>query len=363
MTNSSINNKLTPTLNALTLLPEWAEQEAVVIAWPHQQSDWLPWIDAARATYLALIDALNNAGATVILLCSHAELGLVKSMVNGCAKVLIIPMDYNDTWTRDYIFITCESAEGNQPVEFLFNGWGQKFNASADNLVNKQLSQLCQRPLISCDVVLEGGAIEIDENQVLMSTSSCLHNPKRNGSMSKAQYEDVFSQFLGAKRIEIFANGHLIGDDTDGHIDTLARFTPLRGIVMQSAFNRPDDPHFAGLNALKQEISAAFEGYNIFELPLPDMHNGNGDRLPASYANFLICNNNILAPVYQQAEDELALEVLQNAFPNHHIVPIDCSTIVQQYGSLHCITMQIPENTLKPDILHLAKKGVVVYEI
>ena len=348
---------------SLTLLPEWAEQEAVVLAWPHQKSDWLPWIDQARLTYLHIISALNDAGICVILLCSRAELGLVKSMVNLHANVLIIPIEYNDTWTRDYIFVTCETSEGNQPVEFLFNGWGQKFNATQDNLVNESLSKICKLPLVSCPVVLEGGAIEIDQNQILMSTSSCLLNPKRNGDMSLAQYSKVFEEFLGAQQTYVFKNGHLIGDDTDGHIDTLARFTPLRSIVMQSAFNRLGDPHFEGLNALKEELKTAFFDYPIYELPLPNMINEEGDRLPASYANFLICNQSVLAPIYQQEEDELALEVLQSAFPNHKIVPIDCSTIIQQYGSLHCITMQIPLDTLKPEILQLAKQGVAVYEI
>ncbi|MFC4701441.1 agmatine deiminase family protein [Glaciecola siphonariae] len=354
---------LTTHTSPFTLLPEWAEQEAVVLAWPHQHSDWLSWIDAARAAYLKLISALNEANVTVILLCPAGELGIVKSMVSLNARVLIIPMDYNDTWTRDYIFVTCESAKGNVPVEFQFNGWGQKFEANSDNLVNQALSKLCRLPLTTCETVLEGGAIEIDQNQVLISTQSCLLNPKRNGDMALSTYRAIFEQYLGAEQVHIFEHGHLEGDDTDGHIDTLVRFTPLRSIVMQSAFNRPNDPHYAGLNALKQEIQEAFSGYPIFELPLPNMINDEGDRLPASYANFLICNQSVLAPVYQQQEDELAIETLQSAFPNHNIVPVDCSTIVQQFGSLHCITMQIPSATLKPEILALANQGVAVYDI
>jgi agmatine/peptidylarginine deiminase len=348
---------------SMTLLPEWAEQEAVIIAWPHQQSDWLPWIDEARKTYLSLIEAINNAGATVILLCSKAELGLVKSMVSLNAHVLIVPIEYNDTWTRDYAFLTCESEQGNQPVEFTFNGWGQKFDASADNSVNKRLSVLCRLPLISSPVVLEGGALEIDQNQILLSTASCLLNPKRNAQMSLDEYSATFKQYLGAQHIQVFKHGHLIGDDTDGHIDTLVRFTPLRTIVMQSAFNRPEDEQYEGLCALKEEISAAFPDYGIFELPLPKMVNSNKERLPASYANFLICNRCVLAPIYQQEEDELAIEVMQKAFPNHNIVPIDCSTLVQQFGSLHCVTMQVPMNTIKPEILQLAQHGVSVYDI
>jgi agmatine/peptidylarginine deiminase len=348
------------TLPALTLLPEWAEQEAVVLAWPHGESDWLPWLEQARSTYVKLIDAINSAGASVILLCTQDEIGIARSLINMHSKVLIISAEYNDTWTRDYIFVTCESASGNIPVEFTFNGWGQKFDARADNQINKKLEPLCQHPLITSPTVLEGGAIEIDQNQILMTTASCLYNRKRNGEMAQAAYHNLFSEYLGAQRSHIFENGHLDGDDTDGHIDTLVRFTPLRGIVMQSAFNRPEDTHFAGLNALKDEVLKAFSDYQLFELPLPDMRNSDGDRLPASYANFLICNQCVLAPIYQQPEDALALEVLQKAFANYKIVAIDCSVIVQQFGSLHCITMQIPTHTLKPEVLAMANEGVTV---
>ncbi|MBT1451195.1 agmatine deiminase family protein [Glaciecola sp. XM2] len=346
------------TLPSLTLLPEWARQEAVVLAWPHGQSDWLPWLDQARATYVELITAINAAGAAVILLCDDSEYGIAKSMISMHARVLIVKASYNDTWTRDYVFVTCESEAGNTPVEFTFNGWGQKFNAQKDNEINKTLAPFCQQALITCATVLEGGAIEIDQNQILMTTASCLYNPKRNGDMDDASYTSMFSDYLGAQQTFIFKHGHLEGDDTDGHIDTLARFTPLRGIVMQSAFNRPQDPHFSELNALRNEIQSTFADYSLFELPLPHMTNAEGDRLPASYANFLICNQTILAPIYNQPEDAVAIEVLQKAFANYKIVPIDCSVIVHQFGSLHCITMQIPHNTLKPDILERVNNGV-----
>lgn len=348
--------------NTLTLLPEWAEQEAVVLAWPYLESDWLPWIDEVRASYISLINGLHHAKVTVILLCPEREIGIVKSMVDMHARVLIIPMEYNDTWTRDYVFLTCESAHGNQGLDFIFNAWGNKFDATLDNQVNSKLSALCKLPLIAAERVLEGGAVEIDQNQILLSTKACLLNPKRNQNMSLSEYEHLFAEYFGASKSVILQNGYLVGDDTDGHIDTLVRFTPLRGLVMQSAFNRPEDSHFDTLHALKKELMEHFDTYSIYELPLPKVCNENGQRLPASYANFLICNKHVLAPVYQQPEDKLALETLQKAYPNYKIVSIDCLPIVQQNGSLHCISMQIPENTLKSDVLALAKDGLQVYE-
>ncbi|GLR71862.1 agmatine deiminase family protein [Agaribacter marinus] len=347
--------------NSLTLLPEWADIEAVVLAWPHANSDWAPWLDDARRTYLHLIDAILNTGSSIVLLCQEDEIGLIKAMVPMRSRVLLVVVPYNDTWTRDYVFLTCESEHGNVPVEFTFNGWGQKFDASLDNQVNQALSALCQRPMISCDAVLEGGAIEIDQNQMLLSTASCLYNPRRNGSLPDSAYQEMFQCLLGAKELCIFEHGHLEGDDTDGHIDTLVRFTPLRGLVMQSAYNRTDDSHFEALFKLKLEIQKKFTGYLLYELPLPRIHNANGERLPASYANFLICNRTILAPIYQQEEDKEALEVLSDAYPNYKIFAIDCSTLIQQFGSLHCITMQIPENTLRAEILELTKNGLTRY--
>jgi agmatine/peptidylarginine deiminase len=347
--------------STLTLLPEWAEQEAVILAWPHSDTDWQPWLDDVQNTYLSLIQAINDSGCAVLLLCRESELGLIKSLVPYRNNVLCIPCDYNDTWVRDYAFLTCESEKGNVPVNFQFNGWGQKFDASKDTKINEGVfAQLCQNSMQHLDVVLEGGAIEIDQNQHLISTQSCLFNPLRNGDMSEQAYIDLFQGKLGAVKTTLFADGHLEGDDTDGHIDTLVRFTPLHGLVIQSANNCPEDPHFPGLFKLVQACQNAFPTHAIYELPLPNMSNAEGERLPASYANFLICNQSVLFPVYQQSEDELALEVIQSAFPNHRIVPINCAPLVQQFGSLHCITMQVPINTITSDIIELARDGVAV---
>ncbi|MFQ3250480.1 MAG: agmatine deiminase [Glaciecola sp.] len=346
---------------ALTLLPEWAEQEAVILAWPNPDTDWKPWLDEVQLTYVSLINAINDAGAVVILLCREQELGLIKSLVPYRAKMLCVTCDYNDTWARDYAFLTCESAKGNVPVSFRFNGWGQKFDASKDNKINEQvLAKLCQQEMQYSDTVLEGGALEIDQNQHLISTHSCLFNPLRNGDIKEDEYVSLFQKKLGATDVSVFANGHLEGDDTDGHIDTLVRFTPLHGLVVQGAYNRPADSHFEGLFKLRMECQKAFPTHAIYELPLPNMVNTDSERLPASYANFLICNKSILFPVYQQDEDAEALEVIQRAFPNHKIVAINCAPLVQQFGSLHCITMQVPFNTLKSEIIEQAQSGVCV---
>lgn len=344
------------------LLPEWAQQEAMLLVWPDKNTDWQPWLEDVRRVYLNIIESLNRANTHVVLLVRSDEIKRCLSRLKKSSKVLILGADFNDTWIRDYGFLSCANRLGVQPIEFVFNGWGQKFDATKDNKINQNvLSQLCQQPIKSINLVLEGGALEIDQYGILLSTKLCLTNPKRNGDKPIVAYQQDFEQSLGAKQSVILQNGHLEGDDTDGHIDTLVRFTPDNGLVIQSAFNRPDDSHFEGLAALVKECQQILPTHKIFELPLPYIINSQGDRLPASYANFLISNQHILCPIYQQTEDKLALKIMQNAYPKFTIVPINCLPLVQQFGSLHCISMQIPCGILKPEVLHSFTNGVCVY--
>ena len=345
------------------LLPEWTQQDAVMLVWPDQNTDWQPWLDDVQNVYLKIIESLNQASTNVVLLVRNGEIKNCLAKLNKSSQVLIVKTDFNDTWIRDYGFLSCAHGSSLRPIEFVFNGWGQKFDAAKDNQINQHvLSQLCQQPIKSFELVVEGGALEIDQDGTLLSTELCLTNPKRNGHKSMVAYQQDFQNFLGAKKSIILQNGHLDGDDTDGHIDTLVRFTPDKGLVIQSAFNRTDDSHFQGLAALVKECQQVLPTHQIFELPLPHIVNSRGDRLPASYANFLISNQYILCPVYQQTEDKLAMQVMQKAYPEFTIVPINCLPLVQQFGSLHCISMHIPCGILKPEILQFFANGVSVYE-
>ncbi|MGB3724339.1 MAG: agmatine deiminase family protein [Glaciecola sp.] len=341
-----------------TLLPEWAEQEAVILAWPHNDTDWAANLSAVRETYLQLIKQINLTHASVVLLCRKSSIATLQQLLPSDAKVIIVAANYNDTWVRDYGFLTVSDNALNYPISFQFNGWGQKFDANLDNQINQLLAQHCQQSLVEHDVVLEGGAIEIDENQHLLSTASCLFNPKRNGQFSASQYDTLFKEVLGARNVSVLNHGHLEGDDTDGHIDTLVRFTPLMGIVVQGADNRTHDEHFGPLFKMQYEVSQIFPQHKIYSLPLPHVVNEYGERLPASYANYLILNRHILMPIYNQVEDADAISVVQSAYPNYTVVPIDCLSVVQQFGSLHCLTMQVPTNTFKTEFLDTCQQGV-----
>ena len=346
-----------------TLLPEWTAQEAVLLVWPDVYTDWLPWLETVQSVYLEIIATLNQAKTSVVLLVRKSAIKSCKEKLSKEASVLLVQADYNDTWIRDYGFLTCSNGEAVKPIEFVFNGWGEKFPANKDNHINQAvLSQLCTLPIRSIELVLEGGAVEINQHGTLLSTALCLSNPKRNGLKSLEEYQQNFASHLGASKSTILQHGYLAGDDTDGHVDTLVRFTPNSGLVIQSAFNRPRDPHFSQLNALVDECVEAFPGHQIFELPLPNVINDEGQRLPASYANYLISNQHILCPIYQQKEDAIAIEKIQHAYPDFKIVPINCLPLVQQFGSLHCISMQVPEGVLKPEVLHSIEHGVYLYE-
>ena len=346
-----------------TMAPEWHQVDAVMLAWPHAQTDWSPWLEEARQTYLNVIAAVNRNDAGVILLCAPDDVDDLVTRLAENARVLVIPASYNDTWMRDYGFLTCKDSDGQgAPVEFRFNGWGNKFDATEDNLANQRyLAALCNAVLRSSPVVAEGGALEIDEHGHLLSTAKCLLNPERNGDMTLSAYEDAFKDMLGCSKVTVLQHGHLEGDDTDGHIDTLVRFTPHQGLVIQACNNRPLDSHYEGLKALCDECALELPEHQQFHLPLPFIENEDGDRLPASYANYLICNNAILLPVYGQVEDAEAIEVVKKAHPNYSVEPIDCSVLVKQYGSLHCISMQVPCNTFKPDVVQQLNKGVSRY--
>ncbi len=338
-------------------LPEWVKQEAIILAWPDANTDWAPWLDSVERVYVDLIGKINQVGCAVVLLAREPSVARAQSLLAQASSVVILTADYNDTWVRDYGFLTLT---GNQPVEFTFNGWGNKFNAEKDNKVNQQLfSAYLNKPIRVIDIVCEGGALEIDQQGHLLSTELCLTNPQRNGDMALAEYQRTFKQALGASKVSIYQHGHLEGDDTDGHIDTLVRFTPTEGIVVQSAYNRPDDSHFEGLKALVREVALDRPDLTLFELPLPHIVNQDGERLPASYANYLINNQQVLCPIYQQPEDEEALAVLAQAYPGHEIVGVNCLPLVQQFGSLHCISMQVPEGTFNQALTQHFARGVI----
>lgn len=309
---------------------EWEPQDAVLLVWPHAASDWAPRLEAARSVF------------------SH-----IHAAVSRFQRVILVRPDAfdlpsNDTWARDFGPITVE--ENRRPVllDFTFNGWGGKFEARLDNRITRELhcrGAFGDTPLRSVDLVLEGGSIETDGEGTLLTTSACLLNPNRNPHLNKQQIEQTLTETLGVHTFLWLEHGALEGDDTDAHIDTLARLCPDRTIVY-TACDDPADPHYASLKAMERELQA-FAGYRLLPLPWPSAkYDDAGNRLPATYANWLVINGAVLVPTYNDPADGAALETVGKAFPGREIIGIDCSVLIQQHGSLHCVTMQLPKGVL-----------------
>jgi len=309
---------------------EWEPQDAVLLAWPHENTDWSPVLQQAQVTFSNIIQAIERF-QRVILVGPNAY-----------------NLPTNDTWARDFGPITIE--ENGKPVllDFTFNGWGGKFPADRDNAVNRSLHKQGAfgiTPMRSIDLILEGGSIESDGEGTLLTTAACLLNPNRNPQLSRDQIEQRLKEELGVHTILWLENGALAGDDTDAHIDTLARLCPDKTIVYV-ACDDPDDEHFEDLKAMELELME-LQGYRLLPLPWPSAkYDEEGQRLPATYANYLVINGAVLVPTYNDPSDAAALDVVQKAFPGREIIGIDCSTLILQHGSLHCVTMQIPKGVL-----------------
>ncbi len=340
--------------NNITFPAEWHPQYAVQLTWPHAQSDWAYLLNEVEECFIQIATEIAQR-QQLIIVCSNAA--HVKNKLAGArlSNISVYEIDSNDTWARDHGGITV--FEEGKPLiyDFCFNGWGMKFAANHDNQITRQLYKAgALEGYLYTNMnffVFEGGSIESDGNGTLLTTEECLLSANRNDSLSKAEIESCLFRFFGAKQVLWLKNGSLAGDDTDSHIDTLARFCDKETIAYVKCDNTKDE-HYPALQQMEKEIRAFRqlngEYYKLIPLPLPTpvYDPDDGHRLPATYANFLIINEAVLLPVYNVDTDQDAIEALKNAFPNREIVPIDCSLLIRQHGSLHCISMQYPETKI-----------------
>ncbi len=324
---------------------------AVLLAWPHQDTDWQPWLHQIDIGYRDFVTHLSRH-ADVLLLCrdgehqQHIQQLLAASEVDQ-SVIRFIPATYNDTWIRDYGPISIMQADKIQLLNFTFNAWGGKYPASSDNAVNHflQQQQILNAALNDQDTILEGGSIDTDGQASLITTSACLLSDTRNAHMQKPDWEKLFSRQLGIQQTLWLDHGGLIGDDTDSHVDMLARFCNDRTIAYTSC-DDATDIHYPPLQQMKQQLESftTLDGkpYRLVALPMPKAIIDAGERLPASYANFLILNNAVFVPSYDDPMDDIALARLSECFPQHKVIAVKARALIQQYGSLHCATMQIP---------------------
>ena len=338
-----------------TLPAEWYPQDAILITWPHENSAWAQQLEQVSETYFDLICKLSHYQSVIIQLDPTINLEKLLHQLEvrnaDLSHCHLVQVRSNDTWARDHGPICLVSEDAVKVLSFNFNGWGNKFPAELDNQLNHSLQAAgVFSELDAIDWVLEGGSIESDGNGTLMTTGQCNLNPNRNGKVTQASVDKKLKNWLGAKQILWLQHGALAGDDTDAHIDTLARFAPNRTIIYQGC-QRPADSHFVELSAMKTELEHATdidgEPYQLVELPLPEAkYAADGHRLPATYANFLITDKLVLVPTYQDINDSTALARVQGAFTEHMVVGIDALPLIEEHGSLHCITMQLPRGSV-----------------
>ena len=303
------------------MLAEWEHQSMVQLTWPHEGTDWAPILDEITAVYEEMAREIRKREPLLI----------------------VDKIPHNDTWARDHGFITVEENSVLFLLDFCFNGWGEKFEATLDNQINKHLYE--QEAVKGTyedhlDFVLEGGSIESDGKGTVFTTECCLMAPHRNQPLTKEEIEERLKEWLGAERIVWLQHGSLLGDDTDGHIDTLVRICPDDTLLYTGGDK--DHPDLAEMEKELQELRT-IDGkpYRLLKLPLPRAIYDDGYRLPATYANYLIINGAVLVPTYNQPDlDAEALRIIGEAFPDREIVGIDCCAVIKQHGSLHCCTMQ-----------------------
>lgn len=349
-------------MERLLLPAEWEEQSMVQITWPHENTLWRRCLREITATYVELAGAISQYEPLLIVSPSpeHVKALLADSLtVSQMKNITLHKLITNDTWARDNGFITLKPAVGTDSaagirgrtlLDFHFNGWGEKYAYELDNAMNRRLYESgAIRGVYESndDFVLEGGSIDSDGKGTVLTTTDCLMAPHRNQPLDKAGIEAELKRRLRADRVLWVDYGHLTGDDTDGHVDTLVRFAP-GDTLLYSACDNPGDEHYDCLRKMGQQIATfrTTEGrpYNTAPLPIPEPIYEDSYRLPATYANFLVINGAVIVPTYAQPKyDQPATETIRAAFPGRDIVTIDSRVIIRQHGSIHCCTMQFPK--------------------
>jgi len=336
---------------------EWEPQQAVIIAWPHPLTDWLERLDSVERCYVRMSAAIARHVERLIIITTNPD--HVSSLISGnvdMEKVTFLNHLTNDTWTRDFgpVSVVRTYPHGSLPTfcDFQFNGWGMKFAAGRDNQATSRIYTEYVFPEFdydNClDFVLEGGSIESDGRGLILTTSQCLLSANRNDTLSPDDIEARLIRSLGAKKVLWLDYGALEGDDTDSHVDTLARLVAPDAIAY-SICDRQSDSHFSALRQMEQQLKGMtnLDGlpFRLFPLPIPmPVLDEDGERLPATYANFLILNRAVIMPVYgDEKYDATAVSSISEALPGYEIETVDCRELIRQHGSLHCATMQVPE--------------------
>jgi agmatine deiminase len=317
---------------------EFEEQSFVQMIFPHEKSDWIEYLEEARKTFVTIIKAIAKFEKCLVV-CDNIQ--KVCSYFQDTANIKFAKYETNDTWARDCSAISIVNNGEKQLLDFTFTGWGGKFDATKDDAMSSALAPNYAVTMEKIDFILEGGAIESNGAGLLLTTSECMLNPNRNTAFSKEQTTSFLKDAFALSDVLYLDNGYLAGDDTDSHIDTLARFVD-KDTIMYVTCKDILDEHFDALQKMELQLQTFAKHYDLNLIPLPfcDPLYYEDERLPATYANFLIINAAVLVPTYGVKQDQEALAIFRDFFKDREVIGIDCSVLVRQHGSLHCVTMQ-----------------------
>lgn len=333
---------------------EWAPHAATWLSWPHNRDTWPGCFDGVEPAMVQAAAALAEAELVRINVLDEAHEAHVRALLDAHVppeRVAFHRIATNDAWVRDHgaIFVTRrEAAPADSPpmlaLDFEYNAWGGKYPPfDLDRLAAARMAAAIGVPALRRDIVLEGGSIEVNGAGALLTTEQCLLNPNRNPTLGRADIEAELKATLGVEQIVWLGEG-IEGDDTDGHVDDLTRFVAEDAVVTVVEPNERD-PNHAPLAANRRRLASTEIGgvpLRVHELPMPEPLFNDGERLPASYANFYVADGLVLLPVFSCPRDVIAEEVLAECFPGRRIVPIDCRSLVGGLGALHCLTQQVP---------------------
>lgn len=345
----------------MRLPAEWEKQAGVQLTWPDETTPWYElekvqecYVDIAAAVLrheeLLVVTSDPDAARTRM-----EEIARERAVSLDTDRIRFVQCEINDTWARDHGGISVHGDNGEKYIfDFVFNGWGLKFASDRDNQITKNIffGNAFAEDVLCVDMrpfVLEGGSIDTDGCGTLIATSECLCSKNRNEYLDREEIEGELRSAFGLERVLWLDHGSIAGDDTDSHVDILARFCSPDTIAYTQCTD-PDDENYGSLRAMEEQLrsfrTADGGRYNLVPLPLPDAMYLDGYRLPGSYANFLIVNGAVLVPGTGSPKDELARRALSEVFPDREVVVIDCRALLSGHGGLHCVTMQFPEGWL-----------------
>jgi agmatine/peptidylarginine deiminase len=315
---------------------EWEEQESILVVFPTTHKDWQHSIKEIQKSYVNFINAIRKYQKCIII-CDEPK--ILDKYFNDFKNIQIVNISTNDTWIRDFGAIDFFEDDKIKSYNFIFNAWGDKFTSNLDNEFNKKFSTT---ELVDIDFILEGGSIDSNGNGVMLTTSRCIFNKNRNAHLSKEEIINKIKSLFGLNGLIILNHGALVGDDTDSHIDTLARFIDKDTIAYVKCYDK-NDKHYEELNLMEDELKKT--RYNLVAIPLPKAHYFNDHRIPATYLNFVFINNALILPTYNdEINDKIAYDILSKYFQNKKIICVDASIFIREHGSLHCASMNKYKN-------------------